>query len=118
MLEVAQRNAPRVRWFRDDLTLFDAGRTFDLVLMAGNVPHFLAPDRVGPAIRNMARHVAPGGRLVSSFALRPGPVTLGAYDAFCAEGGLQLEERWSTWQREPFDAASEFAVSLHRRAGA
>jgi hypothetical protein len=32
----------------------------------------------------------------------------------CARAGLRLQERWSTWDRDAWTAASGFAVSIHR----
>jgi hypothetical protein len=37
-------------------------------------------------------------------------------DLMAQLAGLELEARWSTFDRQPFDADSAFAVSLFRRA--
>ncbi len=115
MVEVARRRAPELRWERHEVTVVDLGAAFDVVVMPGNLLLFLEPSRVPAAVANMARHVAPGGYLVAGFALRPGGPTVNGYDALCLDSGLVLVERWATWQRAPFSAASDFAVSVHRR---
>ena len=40
MLATAGELAPEMEWVRSDLCELDLGRTFDLVVMAGNVPAF------------------------------------------------------------------------------
>jgi len=50
-----------VRLVEADLAGMDLGRTFDVVFSIGVVHHTDDPDRT---VRNLARHVAPGGRLV------------------------------------------------------
>jgi SAM-dependent methyltransferase len=50
-----------VRLVEADLTRMDLGRTFDVVFSIGVVHHTDDPDRT---VLNLARHVAPGGRLI------------------------------------------------------
>src|SRR5438094_28211 len=40
MLAVARERAPQLTWVESDLAALDLGRTFDVVVMAGNVPLF------------------------------------------------------------------------------
>ena len=50
--------------------------------------------------------------------LRPWTVRLATpdeLDAIAAEAGLAVEHRWSGWREEPFDAASDRAVTVYRR---
>jgi len=118
MLETARANAPGIEWHEHDLTTLDLGRTFDIVLLAGNVPLFTAPGTQRALVAGCARHVAPGsgafgGELVTGFQLGRG-YELDAYDDDCRAAGLALEQRFSTWDREPFRAAGDYAVSIHR----
>lgn len=115
MLDVARRKAPRLDWVEADLEALDLGRTFDVALMAGNVLLFVREGAEGPVVAQVARHLAPGGRLVSGFALEPGRLTLARYDALAGAAGLVLEERWATWERAPLPPAPTYAVSVHRR---
>ncbi len=114
MLAEARRRAPELAWFEGDLTGFDLGRRFAVVVLAGNVPLFCAPGERDRLVARCAAHVAPGGRLVAGFQLGRG-YTLEEYDAAASGAGLALEERLSTWQRAAFVApGADYAVSVHR----
>ncbi|MBK3381401.1 MULTISPECIES: class I SAM-dependent DNA methyltransferase [Streptomyces] len=114
MLATARRLAPGLAWHRSDLAGLDLGRSFDVVVMAGNVPLFTAPGTEAALVAGVARHVRPGGgRLVAGFSLDRG-YTLEAYDAHASAAGLDLEARYATWDREPYDGGA-YAVSVHRR---
>ena len=117
MLEEAVKRAPGLRWIRHDATLVDLGRTFDCVLMAGNLVLFVQRGREPALVANMARHLAPGGLLVAGFAVKAGEISVATYDALCESSGLEPVERWSTWQRDPFTAESGFVVAVHRKRG-
>ena len=41
--------------------------------------------------------------------------TLADYDAHCEAAGLVLAERYATWDRGPFVAGGDYAVSVHGR---
>ncbi|MDP9402996.1 MAG: class I SAM-dependent methyltransferase [Actinomycetota bacterium] len=114
MLAAAERKAPEVAWHLADLADVDLGRGFDVVVLAGNVMIFLAPGTEGRVVANMADHLAAGGALVAGFQLN-GVLDLGAYDGHCAAAGLELSERWATWDREPWSESADYAVSVHRR---
>jgi len=114
MLDKARAKAPELRWIRADLAEVDLGRTFDVVVLAGNVMIFLAPGTEGAVVANLARHVAPGGWLVAGFSLEPGRLDLATYDADAHAAGLGLADRWATWDRQPFEGGG-YAVSVHRR---
>ena len=110
MLATARRLAPHVTWIESDLAALDVGRTFDVVVMAGNVPLFTAPGTHAALVAGCARHVAQ--LLVAGFQLDRG-YGVDDYDAHCAAAGLELVERFATWDREPF-AGGGYAVSVHR----
>jgi SAM-dependent methyltransferase len=114
MLERARAKDPALTWVHADLAGVDLGRTFDVVVMAGNVMIFLAPGTEAAVVANLARHLAPAGSLVAGFSLEPGRLDLAAYDAHAGAAGLVLAERWATWDRQPF-AGGDYAVSVHRR---
>lgn len=115
MLRTARAKAPELAWVTGDLADANLERTFDLVVMAGNVMIFLAPGSEGAAVANMARHLAPGGRLVAGFQLQPGRLALERYDALAANAGLEPEERWATWDCEAWVEGGGYAVSVHRK---
>ena len=122
MLDEARGKAPHLPWVLGDLSDVEiAGpgpsksrRQFDLIVMAGNVMVFVETGTEAAIVANMARHLVPGGRLVSGFRLGWSPLTFYDYDRFAADAGLILEHRWTTWDREPFDGGS-YAVTVHRR---
>jgi len=122
MLDEARSKAPHLPWILGDLTdveiaapgAADARRQFDLIVLAGNVMVFVEVGTEAAIVANMARHLGPGGRLVSGFRLGLSPLTFDDYDRFAANAGLELEHRWTTWDRRPFDGGS-YAVTVHRR---
>lgn len=114
MLNTARQNAPHLEWHLDDLTTVDLERQFDAIVMAGNVMIFLAPGTESVVLKNMARHLTPGGVLIAGFQLAMGYLALDDYDRLAKEAGLQLKERWSTWHRDPWDGHSTYAVSVHQ----
>ncbi len=116
MLGTARAKAPDLDWRLGDIACFDLGRTFDCVVMAGNVIIFVTPATEGAVLANMARHLTPGGLLVAGFQLIPGRLSLQQYDRLAAEAGLALAERWSTWDRAPWQPDAGYAVSVHRGA--
>lgn len=117
MLDTARRKAPEMEWHRADLAEVDLGRTFEAVLMAGNVMIYLTPGSESAVLANMARHLEPGGQLVAGFQLRPGGLTLERFDALGEAAGLVLEQRYATWDEEPFVAGGGYAVSVLRKQG-
>ncbi|MEU0688843.1 class I SAM-dependent DNA methyltransferase [Streptomyces uncialis] len=113
MLATARRRAPEVSWHRRDLAGLDLGLSFDVVVMAGNVPLFTPPGTEPDLVAGVARHVRPGGRLIAGFSLDRG-YTLDDYDTHCRTAGLSLETRYATWSRAPYSGGA-YAVSVHRR---
>jgi SAM-dependent methyltransferase len=113
MLATARRKAPDLAWRCADLASVDLGRTFDVILLAGNVMIFLTPGTEQQVIANMARQLAPGGSLIAAFQLQPGRLTVERYDAIAAAAGLTLKERWSTWDRAAWDAHGDYVLSVH-----
>jgi SAM-dependent methyltransferase len=114
MIATARNLAPGVDFRVVDVAGADLGRTFDLVLMAGNVPLFTPEGTQGALVVGCARHVAPGGRLVAGFQLGRG-YAVATYDADCVAAGLELEARWSTWDGGAWTSDDDYAVSVHRR---
>jgi hypothetical protein len=64
-------------------------------------------------VSNLARTVVPGGLVVAGFQIGR-QLTLARYDALSESAGLELANRWATWERAPY-AGGEYAVSAHRR---
>lgn len=103
--------APELDWRVADLATVTLERTFDVIVLAGNVMIFLAPDSEVAVLANLGRHLAPGGVLVAGFQLRPGSLTLAGFDAAATAAGLELADRFATWDRAPYDGG-DYAVSV------
>lgn len=113
MIAAARRRAPELRWIESSLTELAIEDRVELVVMAGNVPLFTPPGTHSALVAGCARHLLAGGRLVAGFSLGRG-YGIDEYDDHCARAGLELEDRWSTWDRAPFEGGSDYAVSVHR----
>jgi SAM-dependent methyltransferase len=112
MLATARRLAPALDWREADLAAFDLGRRFDVVVMAGNVVHFVRPATEAEVIARCVAHVAPGGALVAGFQLGAGRCGIDDLDRHAR--GLALEARYATWDREPWRPGADYAVSVLR----
>lgn len=117
MLERARYKAPHLDWRLGDLATVDLGRTFEAIVMAGNVMIFLTPGTEGTVLRNMARHLEPGGVLIAGFQLAMGYLELDEYDRLAEAASLEISQRWSTWDRDRWNGLSNYAVSVHRLNG-
>ena len=120
MLSAARAKAPELEWIQADLSDFelseaDGRRAFDAVVMAGNVMIFVVPGTEGAVVRQVARHLRPGGLMVAGFQVTPGRLSLELYDELAGAAGLVLAERFATWDRKPWAPGGDFAVSVHRR---
>jgi SAM-dependent methyltransferase len=118
MLVAARAKAPDLTWACGDLAdpeLDLQGKTFDVVVMAGNVLIFVPTGAEGQVIDNAARWLRPGGRLVTGYSIRPNGLDPRRHDMLAARSGLVLEDRWSTWDRRPFTTGETYAVAVHRR---
>ena len=115
MLATARVKAPGLTWLHADLTEASAhlDGEFDVVVLAGNVMIFVGPGTEGGVVEELAAHLASGGLLVAGFLLRTGRLTLARYDEVTSAAGLELVDRWSTWDGRPYDA-DDYAVSVHR----
>lgn len=113
MLAVARRKAPHLTWVEADLAHVDLRGRFDVVVAAGNVMIFLAPGTEGAVVSNMARHLHSAGLLVAGFQLKADGLTLDQYDRFCDAAGLELVERFATWERAPYEGG-DYAVTVSR----
>lgn len=119
MLEQARLAAPQLTWIEADLTslsLEGVADPVDMAVLAGNVMIFLADGTERTVLERMSAAVRPGGLVVAGFSI--GRVTIEQYDADAAAVGLELVDRFATWDREPFSGGegAEYAVSVHRRS--
>jgi len=115
MLDTARAKAPQLTWILADLSEASAhlNTTFDVVVMAGNVMIFVERGTEARVIEQLSGPLLPGGLLVAGFQLTTGRLTLERYDNYAAAAGLELVDRWASWDREPFHGG-DYAVSVHR----
>lgn len=114
LIAAAEEDHPGPEWRVADLATLDLpGDPFDLVVCAGNVMIFLAPGSERAVLDRLRAHVRPGGRIVLGFRTdRPyGPSAL---DVDAAAVGLEVEQRFATWDLVPYDDDADFAVTFLR----
>ncbi len=112
-IEKAQAKAPELDFRLGDLATVEFDRTFDVVVLAGNVMIFVAPGTEAQVVANMAKHVSPDGRLISGFQLGRG-LDVATYNAAAIEAGLTPAEHWSSWDGKEPTETSDYAVLVHR----
>lgn len=115
MLVAARAKAPELQWILADLSEASShlDSEFDVVALAGNVMIFVERGTEATVISELASRLAPGGLLIAGFQLTTGRLRLDHYDKDCTAAGLELVDRWATWDREPFHGG-DYAVSVHR----
>jgi SAM-dependent methyltransferase len=115
MLDTARRLAPGLDWHLGDLaTVGLEANAFDVAVLAGNVLLFVLPGSEGAVLANVAAAVRPGGHVIAGFSLRAGGYDLDRIDADATAAGLELDERFATWDRDRY-AGGDYAVSVFRR---
>jgi SAM-dependent methyltransferase len=114
MLETARARCPLVQWIEGDISTIQLGRTFDIVLMAGNVINFAAPDVRRKAVENLVRHLQPGGLLINGHSITPEGCPPPVFAMWAEAAGLELVERWSTWDQDAFADSSVYALTVYR----
>ena len=118
MLNQAGHKAPQLDWRLGDLSTIELGRTFDAIVMAGNVMIYVTPDTEAAVLANMTHHLKPGGLLVAAFELTFHSwtkLTIESYDRLAETAGLRKAARWSTWEQTPWSSLDTYAVSLHTK---
>ncbi|MCT1515482.1 class I SAM-dependent DNA methyltransferase [Dietzia cercidiphylli] len=120
LVERARELCPDASWEVADLAGEGwAAGPFDLAVSAGNVLAFVDPADRGIVLANLAGRLVSAsddvegrdGRLVVGFGLDRG-WSREEFDADAREAGLEVEQRWSTWDLRPFDGDSGFMVAV------
>ena len=114
MLTTARDRCPSASWIEGDISAIHLDRTFDIVLMAGNVINFVIPDSRRRVVDNLVRHLRPGGLLINGHSIRPDGCPPAVFAGWADAAGLELVERWSTWDRDAFVEGSEYCLTVHR----
>ena len=115
MLDAARAKAPDLEWRCEDLLDLHVDPPADLLVLAGNVLIFVAPGTERAVVARCAAAVRPGGLVVAGFSVRPTDYGPDQLDADAADAGLELVDRWATWDRDPWSPGGDYQVSVHRR---
>ncbi|KAA1397224.1 class I SAM-dependent methyltransferase [Aeromicrobium ginsengisoli] len=114
LIAAAREDHPGPRWLVADLAELDLDEEpFDVAVVAGNVMVFVAPGTEAEVLRRLRAHLRTDGRIVLGFALDRG-YGLEQLDADVAIAGLELEQRFATWDLVPFTDDAGFAVTFLR----
>jgi SAM-dependent methyltransferase len=124
LVAIARDRYPGVPYLVRDLLQLDANAleavgaptTFDVVAIPGNVMVYLAPGTERAVLSGLAALTRPGGRIVAGFATGR-EYRVADLDGDAVALGLILELRFATWQLDPFDDGSDWAVTVLRRPG-
>lgn len=114
LLARAREKAPTLEWIDGDLATLapaTAPGPFAAAVLAGNVMIFVARGTEARVVANISTRVAPGGLVVAGFQLS-GRLALADYDDHASVAGLEPVARWSTWDRAPFTATSDYVVAV------
>ena len=117
MLKQAKAKAPQIGWHLADLSTIELQKTFDAIVMAGNVMIYVTPGSETAVLQNMVRHLKPEGLLLAAFELSPKAwtdLTIDKYEQILANLGLRNVHRWSTWDQAPWQTGDQYVVSLHQ----
>lgn len=114
MLALAEAKSHEIEWVLADLAAVDLQSRFDVVVMAGDVLNYVRPGDESMVVSNLAGHLEPSGRLVYGASLAE-PDQIRHYDNWCRAAGLELEVRYASWAKIPYDRPGHYHVSIHRR---
>jgi len=119
LIEAANQDHPHTQWIVGDLAELDLAshgiEPFDVIVAAGNVMAFLAPETRRDVLANLRHHLAENGRLVVGFGAGR-DYDFDEFWAYADEVGLRAELRLSTWDLRPFQPDSDFLVAVLARA--
>jgi SAM-dependent methyltransferase len=114
LLARARAKAPTLEWIEGDLATLapaTAPGPFAAAVLAGNVMIFVARGTEARVLANVSARLAPGGLLIAGFQLS-GRLALADYETHAVAAGFEAVARWSTWDRAPFTAASDYVVAV------
>lgn len=96
------------------LTAHGHPAAYDVVLLAGNVLVFLAPDTEQLVLERLRDVLRPGGRLVAGFA-SDREYSLTDLERDAVHVGLRLDARFATWHLDPWVEDASWVVVILRR---
>lgn len=107
MIDRARSKAAHIEWVCADLSTLHLDTTFDVIVMAGNIPLFCAPGSQAAIISNLANHLAPEGILICGYSLEKGAnaYTVANFCRDAASAGLDHIEQYVNWDGDPIDTS-------------
>ena len=115
LIAAAEEDYPGPVWRVGDLAELDLPVRFDVIVCAGNVMTFVAPDTRGEILRRMRAHLGEQGRVVIGFGAGRG-YDFDDFLADAAAAGLAPDVLLATWDLRQFGPGAEFLVALLRPA--
>ena len=114
MLASAREKAPELAWVHGDLATFELDRTFDAVVLAGNVMIFVDPGTERRVLERIAAHLRPGGVIIAGFQLRADRLTVADYEMHATSVGLDIVTKCATWDGDPFADGDYVVIVLEK----
>ena len=112
LIAAAREDHPDAEWQVGDLSELDLpGRTFDVIVCAGNVMAFAAPGTRAEILRRMRLHLAGGGRAVIGFGAGRG-YDVPEFLVDAEAGGLTADLLLATWDLRPHTPEADFLVAV------
>ena len=116
LIEAAKQDHPDGSWHTQDLALLDLesigqAEPFDIIVSTGNVMTFLAESTRNMVLGNLAKALAPEGRLVIGFGAGRGYLFTDFLED-AAANGLQPDLLLATWDLRPWTPESDFLVAI------
>jgi SAM-dependent methyltransferase len=120
LIDAARTDHPEPQWLVAELAELDLAEhgivdPFDIIVCAGNVMAFLAPDTRVQVLARLAQHLRPDGRLVIGFGSGR-DYEFDDFDTDVRSAGLEFDLRLGTWDVRPFTDNSDFLVAIVRLA--
>lgn len=116
LLEHARLDFPEATWKHVDLeTHAQPEGPYDIIVLAGNVVGFIAPDRRSHMLSSLQEVLAPDGRLVVGYGAGRG----WEFEDFlraAEDAELHVDVLFSSWDLRPFTADADFLVAVLRGA--
>lgn len=125
LIAAAEQDHPGPRWLVGDLAHLDLpgldaegvaevlATSFDVIVCAGNVMTFLAPDTRIEVLRRLRDHLDEDGRLVVGFGTDRG-YEVPTFLAHVEQVDLVADVLLSSWHLHPYVASSGFLVAILR----
>jgi SAM-dependent methyltransferase len=117
MIERARVKAPHITWLHADLAEIHLEQSFDVVVMAGNIPLFCAPGTQQAIIKSLASHLRPGGLLICGFSIekRRDAYTVADFDRHATGAGLVRHGWYPSWDADGQPTAGNESQIEHER---